>query len=168
MSRSDLPPRHGPATRLHLWLGNATIFVRTTFMPRLTLGVRLAAFDAQGRVFLVRHSYVPGWYLPGGAVDAGETLRAAAAREAVEEGGLALPAPPAFFHLYFNATTGRRDHIGLFTAHEAEQVAERAARGPEILETGFLAPDALPDGATRATRARLAEVQAGAPATDLW
>jgi ADP-ribose pyrophosphatase YjhB (NUDIX family) len=165
---SDLPPSHGPVTRLHLWIGNATIFVRSAFMPRLTLGVRLAAFDAAGRVFLVRHSYVPGWYLPGGAVDAGETLRRAAAREAEEEGGLALQAPPAFFHLYFNATTGRRDHIALFTARCVEQVASRAASGPEILETGFFAPDALPEAATRATRARLAEVSAGTPATDLW
>ena len=168
MSGADLPPVGGPLARLHLWSGNAAIFVKTAFMPRLTLGVRLAAFDAEGRVFLVRHSYVPGWHLPGGAVDAGETLRAAAAREAEEEGGIVLPAPPAFFHFYFCATTGRRDHIGLYTAHDVEAAADRAAGGLEILETGFFALDALPGATTRATRARVAEVLAGEPATDHW
>jgi len=32
----------------------------------LTLGVRGLVFDAQGRVFLIKHSYVTGWHLPGG------------------------------------------------------------------------------------------------------
>ena len=36
-----------------------------------TLGVRAAAFDAAGRIFLVRHTYVAGWHMPGGGVDIG-------------------------------------------------------------------------------------------------
>ena len=31
----------------------------------MTLGVRGAAIDAQNRVCLVRHTYMPGWHLPG-------------------------------------------------------------------------------------------------------
>jgi hypothetical protein len=38
----------------------------------------------------------------------------------------------------------------------------------EIIEHGFFAPDALPDGVSRATRARIAEVLGGAAVSELW
>jgi 8-oxo-dGTP pyrophosphatase MutT (NUDIX family) len=47
----------------------------------MTVGVRGAVLDEASRIFLVKHTYVPGWYLPGGGVDLGETAEAALARE---------------------------------------------------------------------------------------
>ncbi len=38
----------------------------------------------------------------------------------------------------------------------------------EIIEHGFFAPDALPDGVTRATRARIAEVLEGVEVSEAW
>jgi 8-oxo-dGTP pyrophosphatase MutT (NUDIX family) len=39
---------------------------------RMTLGVRVVLLDGN-RVFLIRHTYLPGWQFPGGGVEPGET-----------------------------------------------------------------------------------------------
>lgn len=41
--------------------------------------------DGQGRVLLVEPTYKPGWEIPGGVIEAGETPSAACAREVEEE-----------------------------------------------------------------------------------
>jgi 8-oxo-dGTP pyrophosphatase MutT (NUDIX family) len=151
----------------HSRFGNAAIRVSNLFRPELTLGVRLLALDERGRVFLVRHSYLPGLHLPGGAVDAGETSREAAEREAREEGNLVLGSPPELFHIYWNPVGGRRDHVVLFVARSARQSAPRPA-SLEIVSAGFHAPDALPESLSDGTRRRLDEVLGGAPPSDRW
>ncbi len=149
-------------------VGQVATFGAHLLRPRLSLGVRLMAFDAAGRVFLVRHSYTPGWHLPGGGVDRGETPRAAAIREGREEGGVTSPEPPELFNVYLRRTLGIDDHVIVFRARNAETDPDWRPSA-EILEAGFHSPDALPDATTPATRARIAEGlgQATTPA-DHW
>jgi 8-oxo-dGTP pyrophosphatase MutT (NUDIX family) len=125
----------------------------------MTLGVRGAAIDGQGRVCLVRHTYVTGWHLPGGGVEAGETAPEAMAREFREEAGILLdPSRPLRLHgFYHNRAAAGRDHVALYVA-PTFTVPEAKAPDREIAECSFFPLDALPEATTRATRARLAEI----------
>lgn len=133
----------------------------------MTLGVRIAAFDGEGRVFLVRHSYVPGWHLPGGGVERGETVRQALDREMSEEGNLEMTEEPELVTVYYNRRTSRRDHVVFYRCANVRQARPKLADA-EIREAGFFALDALPEGSTRATRQRLAELSGAAPLSPYW
>ena len=137
------------------------------FARGLTMGVRAVVIDREGRVFLVKHSYVAGWHLPGGGVEPGETALEALARELMEEGGISLLAPPVLHGIFFNPRDSRRDHVAVYLVREFVQDGGPRHRG-EIIDHGFFAPDALPAEATRGTRARLAEVLGGAAVSARW
>ena len=137
------------------------------FSRAATLGARAMVIDGQGRVFLVKHSYVAGWHLPGGGVETGETFLKALTRELAEEGNIAMTAPPVLHGIFFNSRTSRRDHVALYIVREFRQDTPPQPNY-EIIEHGFFAPDALPDGTSRATRARIAEVLEGAAVSEVW
>lgn len=137
------------------------------FTRGMTLGVRGAVFDADGRILLVRHSYVPGWYMPGGGVEPGEAMHAALDRELIEEGGIALTGPARLFGLYWNARASPRDHVALYVCRNWEQ-AQPPPRTMEIVDSGFFHPDALPEETTDATRRRLAEIAGEAEPAAEW
>ena len=137
------------------------------FARAMTLGVRALVLDEEGRVFLVKHSYVSGWHLPGGGVEAGETISEALARELQEEGNIEMTAPPQLHGLFFNDRDSRRDHVALFVVRAFRQLAAPVP-GREIVGHGFFALDALPNDTTAATRARIIEVLGGAPVSERW
>lgn len=136
------------------------------FTRGMTLGVRAACFDQQGRVFLVRHTYLPGWHLPGGGVERDETALQALAKEIREEGNLKATSKSQFFHVYLNRAASRRDHVFLYRLN----VVQTSPRKPdyEIAESGFFPLDNLPEGTTGATRRRLQELAGETPPADVW
>jgi ADP-ribose pyrophosphatase YjhB (NUDIX family) len=133
----------------------------------LTVGVRGAVFDGSGRVFLVKHSYVDGWHLPGGGVERGETLRDALERELIEEGNIRLVEAPALHGIFFNPAGSRRDHIAVFVVKSFRQETPPQP-GREIIEHGFFSPRALPGDTTLGTRRRLAELLDGVAVSERW
>ena len=141
------------------------------FYWRFARGATLGAFgmviDGQGRVFLVKHSYVAGWHLPGGGVETGETLLTALARELQEEGNIRLSGEPKLHGVFFNSRVSRRDHVALFIVREFRQDAPPRPNR-EIVAHGFFALGALPEDTGRAARARIAEVFDGAAISQLW
>jgi len=132
----------------------------------VTVGVRVVVIDDGGRVLLVHHSYVAGWHLPGGRVRTGETTAAAAGRELHEETGLRLVGPPRLLGLYGRFGHGGSDHVAVHVA--AAWTGTLTADGREVDGCGFFAFDALPDGTTPGTRARLAEHCGLAATSDRW
>lgn len=132
----------------------------------MTLGVRAACFNEEGKVFLVRHSYVPGWYMPGGGVERRETALQALEKELREEGNLVLTARPELFHVYFNSRISQRDHVLLYKAQVVQTAPRLADR--EIVECGFFDPADLPDEVTAATRRRLLELSGTVTPADIW
>ena len=148
------------------WLIRRTMHLSWRFSRGLTLGVRGMAIDRDGRIFLIKHSYVPGWHLPGGGVEVGETMLEALTRELAEEGNISMTEPPALHGIFFNTSGSRRDHVAVYVVRAFVQSAPRQP-DRELAETGFFALDALPEATTRATRARLAEI-AGAAISPLW
>lgn len=145
------------------WLIHGT----ARFTRPLTMGVRAILLDAEERVFLVRHSYVPGWHLPGGAVEPGETLREAVTREVAEETGIAVTGPAVLHGVFLNRNVTKRDHVAVFVIR-AFAVVDPERHDWEIVERGFFARTEMPDTTTSATRARLAEVLDAVPVSETW
>src|SRR5262245_57913604 len=137
------------------------------FARATTLGTRAMVVDGTGRIFLVKHSYVEGWHLPGGGVETGETLLESLARELAEEGNIRLGATPQLFAVYFNKRISRRDHVALFIVRDFKQDGNPQPNH-EIIGHGFFSIDALPDDTSRGTRARVAEVFGGTPISEVW
>jgi ADP-ribose pyrophosphatase YjhB (NUDIX family) len=133
----------------------------------MTLGVRGVAFDADNRVLLVKHGYVPGWHFPGGGVEPGETCERSLAREMEEEARLVVEGSMALHGLFHNVNQSPRDHVAVYVTRAFRVLGERTP-DREILEAKFFALDALPPDTTRPTHARLAEILEGRPLSPTW
>ena len=125
----------------------------------LVLGVRLILIQDE-QVLLVKHTYQPFWYFPGGLVQRGETLAQAAMREASEEAGVILSAEPKLLGMYTSFLESKSDHVALFYATAYTQGPRRDRW--EIAECRTFPLTALPADVSPACRRRLADYQHGA------
>jgi 8-oxo-dGTP diphosphatase len=112
---------------------------------RPVLAVSAAVFR-DGRVLIAHRTRPPQlWSLPGGAVEAGETLIEAAARELREETGVEAE----FLGYAGHREVILRDQAGAVTGHyvvlafAARWRAGEAKPGPEALEVRWIESDAL-------------------------
>jgi 8-oxo-dGTP diphosphatase len=107
-------------------------------VPTVDIVIQLAG----GRIVLIRRKNPPpGWAIPGGFVDYGETLEAAAIREAKEETGLAVTLVEQF-HVYSDPRRDPRQHT-MSTVFLAR--AEGEPRGlDDAAEAGSFRWEALP------------------------
>jgi 8-oxo-dGTP pyrophosphatase MutT (NUDIX family) len=121
------------------------------------IGVRIMLIR-DGQVLLVRQTYIPGWFMPGGGVKRGETLEDAARREAREEIGAEM-GELSLLGSYTHFGEHKSDHNALFLCTDFT-LGEKQDR--EIAEARFFSLDALPDRLIEGHRKRLEEYRAGA------
>ena len=131
-----------------------------------TLGVRGLVLNEKGEVLLVEHTYVSGWYLPGGGVERSETVEDAVIRELREEAGVRVLGRPALLAIHANHRVFRGDHVLVFRV-EAWEPCEPAMQG-EIRAVGWFAPDRLPHDISPGTRRRIEEALGGAETSPHW
>jgi 8-oxo-dGTP pyrophosphatase MutT (NUDIX family) len=137
------------------------------FARGMTLGVRAVVLDGDNSVFLVKHSYVSGWHLPGGGVEVGESFRDALCRELMEEGRIEVLGEPVLHGLFFNSHVSRRDHVAVYVVRHFHQDRLPEANR-EIVACGFFEAGALPAEATAGTRLRISEVLDGKAPITAW
>jgi 8-oxo-dGTP diphosphatase len=122
--------------------------------PKLAVGTIIT--DEQNRVVLVKRAIEPGygkWVFPGGYVDRGEEVRAAAVREAREETGLDVKLG-RLINIYSYA--GR---VPVIVVYAATMTGGCLGCDDEGLEARFFEPETIPwdELAFRSTREALKE-----------
>lgn len=105
----------------------------------MTLGVRVLVQNPQGEILLVKHSYVPGWYLPGGGVDHGEDVATAAKREVYEETGISELESLKLIYVEHNNAVSARDHVTYFKARTNMELDKTLSA--EISDAQFVSRD---------------------------
>ena len=127
-----------------------------------TEGAHVLATDDAGRILVVRTTYLgPGWMLPGGRVERGETPHAAAVRETREETGMHV----------------RLDRLLLIDAHRAQDVSfvfsgtvtggDMEPQLGEIAEVGWLERSEIEETSPRLHRL-LALIDASGERVGYW
>jgi len=130
--------------------------VYSFFFRPLTLGVRVMLIQ-DGKVLLVRHTYLDGWFMPGGGVKRGETLDQAARREAREEVGAQLN-EISLIGAYSHFLEWKSDHNILFFSND---FTSNGRHDREIAEVRFFPLEKLPENLYPSHRLRLEEYRAG-------
>lgn len=112
--------------------------------PSYTVGAVAVLSRPDGRLAFVQQRHSPGWALPGGLMDKGESPAECLARELMEELGVeldpaALPVPFASV----NSHVRRVDVV--FRVDAPAGTVLVGADGIEVSRTGWFALDALPE-----------------------
>ncbi len=132
----------------------------------MTLGVRGLVINENNQVLLLRHTYTPGWYFPGGGVEKGETCELSLSRELIEEAGIQIEERAQLFGVYSNHSVFPNDHVMLYIIRTWSRTD--ATSTGEIAELDFFDLESLPADITPGTRRRLDEVFANEPIALHW
>lgn len=111
----------------------------------MMLGVCVVVLDVENKVFLVRYSYVSGWYLFGGGVDFGEIFEEVLWCELKEEGDIDLMGEVVFYGVFFNSYVFCCDYVVVYVVWQFRQ-DWFLVLNYEISECGFFVMGVLLEG----------------------
>ncbi len=94
------------------------------------------------QVWLIRHTYLDGWFLPGGGLNKWESLDQATRREAREETGAEL-GDTSLVGVFTSYKNWKTDHTAVFLCKDFKFVGSSDA---EIAEMRLFPIMQLPDG----------------------
>ncbi|MCI0398676.1 MAG: NUDIX domain-containing protein [Chloroflexi bacterium] len=118
----------------------------------MKVGVNVAVID-NGRVLLTKRKDFEVWCLPGGHVEAEESVAQAAVRETVEETGLEVRLTRLVGIYSIPPTKAWCNLIILFTAESIGGTLK--AEESEVLEAGYFYPDEIPENLLWGHRQRI-------------
>jgi ADP-ribose pyrophosphatase YjhB (NUDIX family) len=157
-----------PAARI----AHKTMDLFNSVFGRVTIGVRAILIDDSGRIALVRHSYMPGLYLPGGKVKRKESSVDCLRRELKEELDFSIDTTDVIEiqGVFFSTQQGRRDHIILYSVHtqRARMDMIRARDSIEIEGIHLTTCDPIPEDASPATKRRIDSYRQGQREIGEW
>jgi 8-oxo-dGTP diphosphatase len=119
------------------------VLVVRTVTPSFSVGAMCLIEDGEGRVLLVRQPYRAGWGLPGGFLKRGETPEACAVREVREEVGLDVELT-GLAQMVVDERARGVEAVFRARAVRAADLGRVGPVSPELVETGWFEPDALP------------------------
>ena len=129
-----------------------------------TVGVRVLLLN-ENKILLVKHSYRPMWYMPGGGVNCSESPLQAAKREVKEEVGLACD-NLELFGFYHSVQCNPDDYVALYVAKIS--APNFVIDKNEIAQAAWFDFDKLPEDISPATKRRVEEYLERVGKSDRW
>lgn len=108
------------------------------------------------KVLLIRHTYLNGWFMPGGGLNRNESLEQAARREAKEETGADL-GEVSLLGVFSNFIQWKTDHTVVFLCTDFKITGKSDA---EIAQMQFFSLNDLPKGIYASHRKLLEQFKA--------
>ena len=133
----------------------------------MTMGVRCLLISSDNSVILVKHRYQPGWHMPGGGMNPGETTRSALQREIREEAGIDIVGEPKLHGVFLNDSISKRDHVSVYISNDFRKLPDTKLCW-EISECRSFPIEELPSDIEPGTKARIQEALGQRKITEFW
>jgi 8-oxo-dGTP pyrophosphatase MutT (NUDIX family) len=130
-----------------------------------TIGARAIVINPQNQVLLVKHTYQPHWYTPGGGIQNGESIKAGLLRELKEEVGIIATGEVELFGIYHHTYLNVSDHPIIYIVKQYNQIESHS---PEIESMQWFDYDYLPAMISPGTKRRLDEYFGKVKQSDRW